>query len=130
MLSPYVEDSIDLFHCPEGFDHDPTSATYGQFFQISYAMSKIIGGPNGAKLATIAAGAGTSRVMLCWEHENTPGCSDVDGLPVEPFTTPYAQPHYPAIRHQGVFQTLFCDGHAQPLAPEDLQLSWFYIQPQ
>jgi prepilin-type processing-associated H-X9-DG protein len=129
MLAPYIENSMGVFQCPEGRDLDPTSDTYGETFQVSYAMSKVIGGPNGMKLDAVATGNGTTKVMLAWDHNFTPGCSDNGGVPVMPFTASTAQPHYPVARHQDTFNVLFCDGHVHSLAQEDLQVDWFYAQP-
>ena len=113
-----------------GQDLDPTSPTYGLTYQISYAMSKVIGGPNGMRLGTISEGSGTSKVMLAWEHDNQPGCSDTGGIPVYPFTSDVAQHHYPVARHEGVFHIVFCDGHVVPLGQEDLAWQGFYATPQ
>jgi prepilin-type N-terminal cleavage/methylation domain-containing protein/prepilin-type processing-associated H-X9-DG protein len=127
-LAPFLEASTGVFLCPDGFDHALGSPTLGVMYQISYAMSKIVGGPNGMKLATISSGNGTSKVMLAWDHDNTPGCSANGGVPVYPFNDVTAQPHYPIARHLGVFNVLYCDGHVVNMEQEDLQLNQFYAQ--
>ena len=48
------------------------------------------------------------------------------GLPVQPFDSPAALPHYPILRHGGVFTTLACDGHVDMLEQEQLELPYFY----
>ncbi len=128
LLAPFLAATTGVFQCPDGFDRTPGSATYGATYQVSYAMSKIIGGPSGMKLGTISAGNGTSKVLLAWDHDNTPGCSDDVGAPVFPYTNADAQPHYPVGRHQGVFMVLYCDGHITGMEQEDLQQTFFYAK--
>lgn len=63
-LWPSVEQASGIFHCPRGFDIDPTSATYGQSFQCSYGMNYVTNGPNGRTLPNISSGNGTS--LFTW----------------------------------------------------------------
>ncbi len=128
ILSSFVNTTNSIFQCPEGYDRTVGSPTLGQTYQVSYALSKIIGGPNGMRLETISTLNGTSKVMLCWEHDNTPGCSDATGEPVTPFTSSDAQPHYPVARHMDIFNVMFCDGHITAMEQTDLQTSFFYVQ--
>lgn len=128
MIWPYLEGNWSAFRCPDGVDLSPTSLTYGQPYQISYALNGVNGGPQGARLADISNGNGTSKVLLAWDHDNTPSCADSTGLPVQPFDSPIALPHYPILRHQGVFCVLACDGHVDTLEQEQLQLANFYSQ--
>ncbi len=65
-------------------------------------------------------------MLLAWDHDNSPSCADGTGLPVQPFTSPAALPHYPILRHGGVFATLACDGHVDMLEQEQLALPYFY----
>jgi len=128
LLAPFLESVAGAFKCPEGFDRTPGSATFGAAYQVSYALSKIIGGPSGMKLGTISNGNGTSKVLLAWDHDNTPGCSNDAGAQVFPYTDADAQPHYPVGRHQGAFMVLYCDGHVVGMAQEELQQSYFYAE--
>jgi prepilin-type N-terminal cleavage/methylation domain-containing protein/prepilin-type processing-associated H-X9-DG protein len=125
LLAPFVEVNKNIFLCPDGVDLKHGSPTYGATYQVSYALSKIIGGPQGMKLASVSSGNGTSKVMLAWEHDNTPGCSGDDGGVFVPFNNEDAQAHYPVARHQDVFHVLFCDGHVTAMEQDDLQVIAF-----
>jgi prepilin-type processing-associated H-X9-DG protein len=127
LLWPYLEGSRDVFHCPDGTDLTPHSPTYGRPYQVSYAVNKVTGGPGGLRLADLVNGS--SNVMLAWDHANSPGCADDAGNPVRPYTAEAAEPHYPASRHGGVFNVLFCDGHVVGTTPDSLQDSSFYARP-
>ncbi len=48
MIWPYLEGSGSTFRCPDGVDLSPGSPTYGQPYQVSYAMNGVNGGPQGA----------------------------------------------------------------------------------
>ncbi len=126
LIWPYLEGSLPTFRCPDGVDLSPGSPTYGQSYQISYAMNGVNGGPQGGRLADISNGNGTSKVLLAWDHDNTPSCADSSGFPVQPFDDAAALPHYPILRHGGVFCALACDGHVDSLEQEQLQLTNFY----
>ena len=127
-LWPYVEQNVKVFRCPRGVDLDPASATFGQPFQCSYAMNYATGGPGGKRLEHLANGNGTSSVALVWDHGRTPGCANSKvAAPRGPWRQPgggYALDadvtHYPARRHDGVFNVLYCDGHAAPTRQGDL----------
>ena len=121
-LWEYMEGNWQLFKCPNGVD--PSGVAY----QISYALSSVDGGPAGLRLANVTAGRGSSKVMLAWDHENLPGCSDTFGKPVQPFHLAIAEPHYPAHRHGGVFNVLFCDGSVHGLEPTGLVPAMFYVR--
>ena len=131
LLWPFVEQNPKVFHCPEGFDQRPGSATYGQTFQCSYAMNHVTGGPSGLPLTTVVNGNGSSQVLILWDHSNTPACANqganpLQWVPFSPFTDPTIyMTHFPP-RHTGVFNALFCDGHAVSMTPNDLQDSLFY----
>jgi prepilin-type processing-associated H-X9-DG protein len=43
-----------------------------------------------------------------------------------PFTDAAAATHYP-LRHNNLFNVLFCDGHVVPMKPEDLTVELFYV---
>ena len=74
-VTPFVENSVRLFRCPDGFDRTPGSPTRGAYFQISYAINGVAGGPQGVSLIHITNGNGTSNVMFGWEHSRHPGCA-------------------------------------------------------
>jgi prepilin-type N-terminal cleavage/methylation domain-containing protein/prepilin-type processing-associated H-X9-DG protein len=128
LLWPYIEQSVRVFKCPAGFD----PAT-NQPFQCSYGMNYVSGGPNGKTLAELSHGNGTSNILIVWDHGRTPGCADSThaATPANPRgpwpfpdnTTP--KTHYPDQRHDGVFNALFCDGHAMAVAPDKLATSLF-----
>jgi prepilin-type N-terminal cleavage/methylation domain-containing protein/prepilin-type processing-associated H-X9-DG protein len=136
LLWPYVEMNPKVFKCPDGFDERPGSATFGQTFQVSYALNHVTGGPSDLPLSVVGNGNGSSQVMLVWDHANTPACGETTGtavpppwVPCAPFTDPTVNViHYPP-RHNGVLNVLFCDGHVASLTPGDLQTSQFYALP-
>jgi prepilin-type processing-associated H-X9-DG protein len=131
MIFPYVEKNPAIFRCPDGLDTFPGSPTQGEWYQVSYALNGVNGGPCGKALLVISNGNGSAQVMLAWEHSNLPACafSQPGGPPVPwPFTDVDAPRHY-AARHIGVFNVLFCDGHVTSMVRSDLQLPLFYAQP-
>lgn len=134
LLASFAEANAAIFRCPEGYDRTPGSPTFGLPYQVSYALSQISGGPQGMKLGTITVGNGTSKVLLAWDHDRLPACSDDNGAPVYPFndslTNTEPHYHYPAGRHQDAFNVLFCDGHVESLGTDELQLSAFFVNPQ
>jgi len=133
ILYPYVEQNINVFHCPEGIDSTPGSPTYGATLQLSYGVNGVIGGPTGLKILQIYNG--TSNVMIAWEHSRAPSCATTGGgyppgypsgvpWPINDSDAPY---HYPGSRHLGVFNVLFCDGHIVPMTIADMgSLPTFY----
>jgi len=129
LIWPFVERNKAVFMCPNGVDLDRTSPTYGMPWQIGYGMNFVNGGPSGQKLGTITNG--TSNVMLAWDHGKYPACAEerADGLRGPwPFNIPMDPQHYPQIRHDGVFNVLFCDGHVIGMSQSDLTLPLFYTQ--
>jgi prepilin-type N-terminal cleavage/methylation domain-containing protein/prepilin-type processing-associated H-X9-DG protein len=128
LLWPFVEQNQKIFKCPNGLDTQPGSATFGQAFQVSYAMNYVTGGPNGKKLTELANG--TSNVIIVWDHGRTPGCANSTvAAPRGPWVH-YVKDddytHYPVRRHDGVFQVLFCDGHSMPVRQSELFNRLFY----
>ncbi len=63
-ISPFVENSVRVFRCPDGFDRSPDSPTRGEFFQMSYAIDPDIGG---RKLSEV-------RGIVVFEHGDLPSC--------------------------------------------------------
>jgi prepilin-type N-terminal cleavage/methylation domain-containing protein/prepilin-type processing-associated H-X9-DG protein len=157
-LWPYIEQNIKIFQCPNGIDLMPGSATFTAPFQCSYAMNYVSGGPSGQRLQVVANGNGSANVMFVWDHAKTPGCADSRHavLPSTgttktggviypngprapwPFTPPVpADPnvtaatimtHYPQVRHQEMFNVLYCDGHVAPMRQIDLKTDMFLFQ--
>ena len=136
LLWPYVEGNSKIFKCPEGFDADPMSMTFGQTFQVSYGMNYVTGGPNGMKLDQLTNGNGTSNIVIVWDHGKTPGCAySTVAAPRGPWgfdgresPTEVAQTfitHYP-LRHSNSFNMLFCDGHVVNMVQNDLVKNLFY----
>jgi prepilin-type N-terminal cleavage/methylation domain-containing protein/prepilin-type processing-associated H-X9-DG protein len=130
LIWPYVEKTPSIFKCPYGTDLDPNSPTRGEVFQISYAMNFVSGGPSGQTMTMITNGNGSSNIMLAWDHGKYPGCAEerADGLRGPwPFNNPFDPQHYPQIRHDGVFNVLFCDGHVVGMNQGELSNSLFYV---
>ena len=127
LIYPFVENNRKVFLCPDAYDTTPGSPTQGQQFQVGYAFNFTTGGPAGRPLVTISNG--TSNVLLGWDHSNVPACSyqypNTSTLVPWPFTDPDASRHY-ALRHNQVFNALWCDGHAGGMTIADLQLPFFY----
>ncbi len=137
LLWPFVEGNKQIFRCPDGIDIAPGSATQGQAYQVSYGMNYVTGGPNGRRLNDLRLndltnGNGSSNIMLVWDHAKTPGCANSNVVaprgPWAPYTGAAAATHYPADRHVGVFNVLFCDAHVDSLTQNDLQDRMFYAQ--
>jgi prepilin-type N-terminal cleavage/methylation domain-containing protein/prepilin-type processing-associated H-X9-DG protein len=128
LLWPYVEGNPKIFKCPAGID-----LTTGQLYQCSYGMNYVNGGPNGKTLVTLTNGNGTSNILIVWDHGKTPGCADsthaaTPANPRGPWPFPDTtkpKTHYPDQRHGGVFNVLYCDGHAVGMVPQELKTSLF-----
>ncbi len=132
ILWPYVEGNKQIFNCPDGFDIAVGSATSGQAYQVSYGMNYVTGGPNGRRLTDLTNGNGSSNIVIVWDHGRTPGCANstlaAPRGPWQPFANPDDTTHYPAQRHDGVFNVLFCDGHVDAMTQSDLALPLFYAR--
>jgi prepilin-type N-terminal cleavage/methylation domain-containing protein/prepilin-type processing-associated H-X9-DG protein len=131
LIWPYVEGNKKVFQCPDGFDEVVGSSTLDQPYQVSYAMNYVSGGPSGLRLTDITNGAGTSNVLIVWDHAKTPGCANSRTVaprgPWTPYTDVNAQTHYP-LRHTGVFNALYCDGHTHAMTQTELMDSLFYAR--
>lgn len=129
LLWRFVEGNRKIFNCPDGIDITPGSTTLGKTFQVSYGMNYTTGGPNGRKLTDIINGNGSSSVMIVWDHGRTPGCANstiaAPRGPWKPYVNSTDFTHYPQ-RHTGVFNALFCDGHAAGMTQNDLGDALFY----
>jgi prepilin-type N-terminal cleavage/methylation domain-containing protein/prepilin-type processing-associated H-X9-DG protein len=130
LIFPYVEKNTLIFRCPDGIDTFSGSPTANQFYQVSYGLNNVRGGPAGMPLTIITNGNGTSQVLLAWEHSNVPACAwSGNGLQRVPwpFNDPDVARHY-APRHIGLFNALYCDCHVQAMHISELQLGLFYDQ--
>jgi prepilin-type N-terminal cleavage/methylation domain-containing protein/prepilin-type processing-associated H-X9-DG protein len=129
LIWPFVEGNKKIFKCPDGFDMTPGSPTHGEYYQVSYGMNYVTGGPNGLRLTDIINGNGSSNVIIVWDHAKTPGCANSKKAaprgPWKPYDDAASVTHYPP-RHMGVFNALFCDGHVDTLRPHELVDSLFY----
>jgi prepilin-type N-terminal cleavage/methylation domain-containing protein/prepilin-type processing-associated H-X9-DG protein len=140
LLFPYIEQNVKIFQCPNGQDVFGLFGAIGDQFQVGYAWNGM--NPNGLRdqnLAKISNGNGTSKVVLCWEHDNTPNCGESSALapqkrlPIPPFNTYPIPPnqdrhpelHYP-YRHGDACIFMFVDGHALPMVRNDLLVWMFY----
>jgi prepilin-type N-terminal cleavage/methylation domain-containing protein/prepilin-type processing-associated H-X9-DG protein len=158
LLWPYIEQNIKIFQCPNGLDLTKGSATFGMPFQCSYAMNYVSGGPSGQRLQVLSNGNGSANIMFVWDHAKTPGCADsrhaalprggttktggvtypdgprapwpfVPPTPPDPNITPATIiTHYPQNRHDGVFNSLYCDGHVAPIRQIDLTTDMFLTE--
>ncbi|HEX5269877.1 MAG TPA: DUF1559 domain-containing protein [Gemmataceae bacterium] len=130
LLWPYVEQNPKIFKCPFGIDIMQGSTTFGQTFQCSYGMNYVTGGPNGQPLVLLTNGNGSSNIMIVWDHGRTPGCANSTVAaprgPWKPYTNVNDSTHYPAPRHYGVFNVLYCDGHVQAMGQTDIADPLFY----
>jgi prepilin-type N-terminal cleavage/methylation domain-containing protein/prepilin-type processing-associated H-X9-DG protein len=129
LLLPFVENNPKVFRCPDAFDFNSGSPTYGQPLQIGYAFNTTTDTP--CNLPLIKVTNGTSLVLLGWEHDNGPSCAftaagSATRVPW-PFDRPDAPVHYPS-RHSGVFNALYCDGHVVATDLADLQVNLFAAQ--
>jgi prepilin-type N-terminal cleavage/methylation domain-containing protein/prepilin-type processing-associated H-X9-DG protein len=138
LLWPYIEQNDKVYKCPDGFDMDTTSATFGQYYQVSYGMNYVTGGPNGQPLTNLINGNGSSNIMIVWDHGKTPGCAyssyaaprgpwGFDGRETTSEQAQTYKTHYP-LRHNGVFNVAYCDGHVVALVQGDLAKPLFYGQ--
>jgi prepilin-type N-terminal cleavage/methylation domain-containing protein/prepilin-type processing-associated H-X9-DG protein len=125
LLWQYVEGNAQVFRCPNSMDRLPASPTHGNPVQLAYALSDVNGGPTGKRLVQVTSGNGTSQVILAWEHDYHPGCSNA-GLPWLP-GVPDAEWHYPEYRHLGMYNVLFCDGHVISMRRSEKRAEMFYV---
>jgi prepilin-type N-terminal cleavage/methylation domain-containing protein/prepilin-type processing-associated H-X9-DG protein len=130
LIWPFVEGNAGVFHCPDGYDLQIGSPTFNQRYQVSYGMNYVTGGPNGMPLVHITNG--TSNVMIVWDHGKTPGCANSTRAaprgPWHPLVNSNDGVHYPQLRHNGVFNVLFCDDHVVTMMQNDLRDALFYAQ--
>lgn len=101
-LSPFVENSVRVFRCPDAFDRTPGSPTQGAYFQISYAINPDVGG----KKLTEVGGS-----MLVLEHDDLPSCRGVaDHFTAWPADLATRIERHDAKRHFGKSNDLYYDG--------------------
>jgi prepilin-type N-terminal cleavage/methylation domain-containing protein/prepilin-type processing-associated H-X9-DG protein len=126
LIWPFVEGNRKTFQCPDARDTNPDSPTFGQTYQVGYALNWASSGPAGQRIIQITNG--TSNVYLAWEHSNIPACSiQAPGTPRihVPVGSTDAPRHYPQ-RHGPVINVLYCDGHVGAMPRLDLQDAGFY----
>lgn len=131
VLWPYVEGNAKVFRCPMGIDRTPSSTTFGQPLQLSYAVGSYGGCAGGARLLDLTNGNGTSQVMFAWEHTRAPACAWTGGGLVNvpwPLDDTDAPQHYPEARHQGTYNVLFGDAHVVPMRARDLTPTLFFVR--
>ena len=89
-VTPFVENSVRVFRCPDANDRTPGSPTRGELFQICYAINPEVGG----KKLTDVGGR-----MLVFEHDDLPPCRGINDhsteWPVD--ATVKAQRHDPTL---------------------------------
>ncbi|MFO0879581.1 MAG: DUF1559 domain-containing protein [Gemmataceae bacterium] len=127
ILMPFVENNAKMFRCPNGKNRVQGTTTFGETLQVSYALNWTTGGPLLKRITNIPAG--TSNVLIGWEHSNIPICatqlvSPGPRIPV-PADDPSAYYHYP-LWHGPRFNVLYCDGHVSTLGPTEPVRSHFY----
>lgn len=129
LLMPFVENNPKVFRCPNGTNRILGSSSYGETLQVSYALNWSSRGPLLKRLSSIPAG--TSNVMVGWEHSNIPICSTQLALggPRVPVLSddPTAYWHYP-LWHGPRFNVLYCDGHVSSLSPGEPVLESFQAE--
>ena len=101
-LSPFVENSVRIFRCPEALDRTSGSPTQGEYFQISYAINPDVGG----KKLTEVGGA-----MLVFEHDDLPSCrGPADHFTAWPADSGAKAARHDPKRHFGKANHLYYDG--------------------
>lgn len=127
LIWPYVEGNRRVFQCPQGTDPDPSSPTFGQTFQVSYALNWVERGPANLKLTAILNG--TSQTLLAWEHNNIPACATqtAANMPRVPvlLSDPAVARHYPT-RHGQVLNVLYADGHVAAVVQTEMSGQTFF----
>lgn len=85
-VTPFVENSLRIFRCPDAADRNFGSPTSGGSFQICYAINPDVGGK---KLTEVGGG------LLVFEHDDLPSCRGA----ADHFTMWSADPETRAARH-------------------------------
>lgn len=102
-VTPFVENSLRVFRCPDATDRTSGSPTRGGAFQISYAINPDVGGK---KLTDVSGG------FLVFEHDDLPACrggaDHFTAWPADP--TKKADRHAPK-RHTGRTNVGYVGGH-------------------
>ena len=101
-MTPFVENSVRVFRCPDGFDRTPGSPTRGEYFQISYAINPEVGGK---KLTEVG------NAMLIFEHDDLPSCRGANfHFTTWPATGEARVERHGPVRHGSRPLTLLYDG--------------------
>jgi prepilin-type N-terminal cleavage/methylation domain-containing protein/prepilin-type processing-associated H-X9-DG protein len=129
LIYPFGEQNPKIYRCPDGYDRDPTSSTFGEQYQVSYAWGGVTRGPEGRPLTDVLTG--TSNIVVVWEHNNGPACFQEVYFPrherIPVARSPILQPTHYATRHRGLCHFLFCDGHVIGLRTEEMVDDIFFI---
>jgi prepilin-type processing-associated H-X9-DG protein len=131
LLLPFAEGNASIFRCPRAIEWRNTPAT--RIPQVSYAWNGVTNGPAGKKLSDITNASGTSHVSLVWDHARGPSCWRA--IPINnPRNKHWNDPaldmgffHYPVQWHGGVCNFLFCDGHVEGIAHNEIRKRMFYL---
>ncbi|MFO0968347.1 MAG: DUF1559 domain-containing protein [Gemmataceae bacterium] len=100
-LTPFVENALPIFRCPDALDRTSGSPTQGAYFQIGYAINPDVGGKTLKE----------ARGVLVFEHDDLPSCRGAaehfTAWPADAATK--AARHSPP-RHSGQANHLWYDG--------------------
>ena len=104
--------TTNIFKCPEE-----------KKWQCGYGMNYSDGSPMAKPDSYVTQ---TSERLIVWDHRRSPGCSDsrLPSPPRPPWLPFTDTSHYPP-RHGGGMVSLFYDGHASLLLPQNLRVKNF-----
>ncbi|MFO0810113.1 MAG: type II secretion system protein [Gemmataceae bacterium] len=92
-----------LFACPLGIDMTPASPTYGETFQVSYALDPRVGGKRLIDRDMPA--------VFAWEHDDLPVCQSATVHWTNwPASDEDRQQRHGAYRHEGLTHVLYRGG--------------------
>jgi prepilin-type N-terminal cleavage/methylation domain-containing protein len=101
-VTPFVENSVRIFRCPDAIDRTPGSPTLGESFQISYAINQEVGGK---RLTEVG------NHILIFEHDDLPACRGAaDHFTSWPADTATQAERHSPKRHFGRGNSALYDG--------------------
>jgi prepilin-type N-terminal cleavage/methylation domain-containing protein/prepilin-type processing-associated H-X9-DG protein len=157
-LLPFVENTARVWKCPNGFGGfvgpPDDRVENGKPFQTSYAYNGVtyrrssppprpfpLSGPEEAKLIDITNGKGTASVVMIWEHNLGPQCSQFwipyphygqtiipQKWPIDPFDTSIPWENHYSPRHLGMCLFLYCDGHVIGFRRDEINVLDYFIR--